>query len=340
MPQILYTTWHGAYVVQDGRVVKSAPFPDDPAGLAERLSQRREGLLASEERELLGSLSGNDVVTSDRRLAGGAVQWSPARRLPPSPEAIRTSLGDFRSVLLRSAAEALESAWDPSIHLEEAVRAMSDLDQMQNALGERLASWGGRDSTRSEPDAPEAVRPLIDRILRDEAGEGLAIAAPAPELAAARRELARLYQATAQTHAGLEQAIEKLVPLATPNLSALLGPLLTARLLSQAGGLARLARLPSSTIQVLGAERAFFEHLRGRAPPPRHGLLFLHPDIQSAPRKMRGKLARAMAGKVAIAARLDQAGTPTDPSLLTAYRARSTELRARSARTRAATGDH
>ncbi|MCI4348150.1 MAG: hypothetical protein L3J97_05995, partial [Thermoplasmata archaeon] len=79
--------------------------------------------------------------------------------------------------------------------------------------------------------------------------------------------------------------------------------------------------------QVLGAERAFFEHLRGRAPPPRHGLLFLHPDIQSASRRARGKLARALAGKVAIAARLDREGRPLRPDLVNSFKHRTEEVR-------------
>jgi nucleolar protein 56 len=106
-------------------------------------------------------------------------------------------------------------------------------------------------------------------------------------------------------------------------------------MVSQAGGLDRLARLPASTIQVLGAERAFFEHLRGKAPPPRHGWLFLHPDIQGAPKRLRGKLARGLAGKVAIAARMDQQGAPLRPDLAEAFQRRSKEIRSVASRKRA-----
>jgi nucleolar protein 56 len=132
----------------------------------------------------------------------------------------------------------------------------------------------------------------------------------------------------------MESALTEAMPERAPNLTALLGPLLAARLISQAGSLQRLSELPASTIQVLGAERAFFEHLRGRAPPPRHGLLFLHPKLHSAPRLERGRLARALAGKVAIAARLDRAGRPLDPRLLAAFEGRATELDERRARRR------
>ena len=73
-----------------------------------------------------------------------------------------------------------------------------------------------------------------------------------------------------------------------------------ARIISKAGSLARLARLPASTIQILGAEKALFRALKTGARPPKHGLLFQHPLIHSAPKWQRGKIARAVASKVAI----------------------------------------
>jgi nucleolar protein 56 len=78
-----------------------------------------------------------------------------------------------------------------------------------------------------------------------------------------------------------------------------------ARIISKAGSLARLATLPASTIQILGAEKALFRALKTGARPPKHGLLFQHPLIHSAPKWQRGKIARAVASKVAIAARID-----------------------------------
>jgi nucleolar protein 56 len=75
--------------------------------------------------------------------------------------------------------------------------------------------------------------------------------------------------------------------------------------MSRAGSLKRLAFLPSSTIQVLGAEKALFRALKTGARPPKHGLLFQHPAVHSAPKWHRGKIARALASKIAIAARID-----------------------------------
>ena len=61
----------------------------------------------------------------------------------------------------------------------------------------------------------------------------------------------------------------------------------------------------SSTIQIIGAEKALFRSLKTGAPPPKHGILFQHPILHSAPKWQRGKMARAIASKVAIAGRID-----------------------------------
>ena len=90
-----------------------------------------------------------------------------------------------------------------------------------------------------------------------------------------------------------------------PNITALVGPLLGARLISLAGSLDRLARMPASTIQVLGAEKALFRALRTGGRPPKHGIIFQYPDIHKSPRWQRGKIARALASKLAIAAKID-----------------------------------
>jgi len=90
-----------------------------------------------------------------------------------------------------------------------------------------------------------------------------------------------------------------------PNITELVGPLLGARLLSLAGSLEDLAKLPASTVQVLGAEKALFRALRTGGRPPKHGIIFQFPDIHRAPRWQRGKIARALATKLAIAAKAD-----------------------------------
>jgi nucleolar protein 56 len=322
MARAVVTTWFGTFLVDGTVVLKSVAVPLSEDGLADRARTRRAGGVTPEEEELLATRGTEEWRTRDRRLADRGLRLDPrAPALPPSgvpaPESFLR-----RHALLAEAERALAESWDPSIHVEEAVRAASDLDRVRNLVGERLGSWVARDSPEIDPgDHAKAARRAL---------EGDETSPFGPEDAAlreARRRLAELYRSVEAAREELSAAVKAAVPRKTPNLSMLLGPDLAARLLAQARGLDRLSRLPASTIQVLGAERAFFEHLRGNAPPPRHGLLFLHPAIQSASRYERGKLARTLAGKVAIAARLDHAGAPVDRTLERAFESRRTRLR-------------
>jgi len=103
----------------------------------------------------------------------------------------------------------------------------------------------------------------------------------------------------------LENYVDSVMEEVAPNTRAIGGSLLGARLIALAGGLLNLAKLPASTIQVLGAEKALFRSLKTKARPPKHGIIFQHPLIHDAKRWQRGKIARALAGKLTIAARVD-----------------------------------
>jgi nucleolar protein 56 len=103
----------------------------------------------------------------------------------------------------------------------------------------------------------------------------------------------------------LEKYLGAVMDEVAPNTRALAGSLLGARLIALAGGLTNLAKLPASTVQVLGAEKALFRSLRTGTRPPKHGIIFQHSLIHEAKRWQRGKVARALAGKLTIAARID-----------------------------------
>ncbi|MCS7109448.1 MAG: hypothetical protein NZ903_01470, partial [Candidatus Micrarchaeota archaeon] len=106
----------------------------------------------------------------------------------------------------------------------------------------------------------------------------------------------------------LQQYEDELVREIAPNLVEVGGPRITAKLIAHVGSLEKLARLPASTIQVLGAEKALFKHLRRKTKPPKHGIIFQHTIVHSVPKNKRGKIARALATKLAIAAKIDVFG--------------------------------
>jgi nucleolar protein 56 len=91
-----------------------------------------------------------------------------------------------------------------------------------------------------------------------------------------------------------------------PNIYSLTGGLIGAKLLEKTKSLRHMAFLPSSTIQLLGAEKALFRHLRNKKiRPPKHGLILSHPLVMDAKRADRGAAARMFAAKISIAARVD-----------------------------------
>ncbi len=103
----------------------------------------------------------------------------------------------------------------------------------------------------------------------------------------------------------LEGYVTEMMQLVAPNVTSLVGALVGARLLSLAGSLEELARKPSSTVQIFGAEKALFRSLKTGADPPKHGIIYQVAEVHSAPYWQRGKIARALAGRLSIAARID-----------------------------------
>ena len=104
---------------------------------------------------------------------------------------------------------------------------------------------------------------------------------------------------------GIDAFLKEKVPLAMPNISYLIDYKLAAELLAKAGSLQKLAVMPASTIQLLGAEKALFRHLRSGSKSPKYGALFKLKEVTVAERWNKGKIARIFATKLSIAARAD-----------------------------------
>ncbi|CAG5124236.1 unnamed protein product, partial [Candidula unifasciata] len=90
-----------------------------------------------------------------------------------------------------------------------------------------------------------------------------------------------------------------------PNLAALIGEQVGARLISHAGSLTNLAKYPASTVQILGAEKALFRALKTRGNTPKYGLIFHSTFIGRAGAKNKGRISRYLANKCSIASRVD-----------------------------------
>lgn len=221
-----------------------------------------------------------------------------------------TAVGAARAKLAISSKERRDRL------IVQAVSALGDLDKILNGMSERLREWYGLHYPEWKPAEHEKYAKLVaehgirESIPGFKNSMGMKIAEEdLKELRNFAEELRRMFE----LRKGLESYLNKAVPTEMPNISALLGAVLAARLLAQAGTLERLAKMPSSTIQLLGAEKALFRALkenrgnrRGEQPRvPRFGIIFTHPDISGAPDQMRGKIARLLAAKLSVAARMD-----------------------------------
>lgn len=211
----------------------------------------------------------------------------------------------------RAAVREAELADDKQ--LMHAVRAMDDCLRVSNELAERVAEWAGSRFEDAETGVPYA-RELAASDDDD----------PLVSLAARVRDLDD--EATT-----LRAHVERTAPEVAPNLASLADPVLAARLIALAGGLEALAKKPAGTIQVLGAEEALFAHLRGRAPSPKHGVIFTHEAVKGTAPEHRGSAARAVAGKLAIAARVDHYSGERKPELDEQLRERIERIQGRDA---------
>jgi nucleolar protein 56 len=238
-------------------------------------------------------------------------------------QALREFAINLSSSRVKEASEKLD------LHIIQSINALDELDKIINTVGARMREWYGLhfpeldnlvsslgvyaeivsraglreniivEILQSIGLQDKKVEVILDAAKRSKGGD------MTPENLAIVKRLADVVIAQSDLRRVLADHIEAAMETVAPNVKELLTAAVGARIISKAGSLARLARLPASTIQILGAEKALFRALKTGARPPKHGLLFQHPLIHSAPKWQRGKIARAVASKVAIAARID-----------------------------------
>jgi len=213
--------------------------------------------------------------------------------------------------------------------IAQAVQALDDLDKTLNLFVGRIREWYGLHFPELSRllDKHETYLRLVHRLGKREnftleslEKENLPRSKASQVARAAKTSMgANFYDADMEqiqrmcghildlynARADLEKYIEEVMREVAPNTSALTGATLGARLIAIAGGLENLAKMPASTMQVLGAEKALFRSLTTGARPPKHGIIFQHSLVHGAKRWHRGKIARAFAGRLAIAVRTD-----------------------------------
>ncbi|PAN49678.1 hypothetical protein PAHAL_9G466700 [Panicum hallii] len=134
------------------------------------------------------------------------------------------------------------------------------------------------------------------------------------------RELCDQVLALSEYRAQLYDYLKSRMNTIAPNLTALVGELVGARLIAHGGSLLNLAKQPGSTIQILGAEKALFRALKTKHSTPKYGLIYHASLIGKASQKHKGKISRSLAAKTALAIRYDALGDGEDNSIGTESR--------------------
>ncbi len=266
-----------------------------------------------------------------------------------SPEEAEEAIRDVSVEL--SSLRIKEMSSNPDLQAMESVQALDEVDKTANILSSRLREWYGLhfpELTSMVDDNISLAKLILNFKSRENYEAGLleqmgyskakssAIETAAKNSRGANlreEDLARITQLAEEAQRlfslrdKLASHVEKTMREVAPNLTEVAGATIGARLIAKAGGLRRLSIMPASTIQILGAEKALYRALKSGARPPKHGILFQHAAVHSAPKWQRGKVARSVAGKLAIAARIDSFRGSKDESIMNSLQLRLDEIR-------------
>jgi nucleolar protein 56 len=271
MTHYLITKWFGTFLCDKTGVQKEILFPKHEKEIVQRLREIEKNNILEEEKKIVQN---TNVIVNEKRLQ----QLGTYNDGEPFFKAITINPKDFGfsqelfhgASLLLAQQRVDEQLQSEDLQLIQMVNALDDLVQTANLLSERLSCW------LLLPAPKKKVKPFEKT------------------LAAVNDEIQRL-----------QDQIEIDMKTIAPNTSKIIGPLIGARLIALAGGMQRMAMLPASTVQILGAEKALFRFKKEGGRPPKHGVIFQHPLINRAQKTERGKIARLLANKISTAMKAD-----------------------------------
>ena len=191
----------------------------------------------------------------------------------------------LREASILQAKRAIQNSLTPDKNLIQVIEALDEAHSNFNLSSERFTTWYSQ--------ITGYPRAQLDEIFDNET------------LPSQMQPLKSHIESTKKLIEKLSLYLDEKSPLIFPNLVNVLGTQLAVRIVALAGNLSKLARLPASTIQLLGAEKALFRHMADGSPPPKHGVLYQHPTVKRSLGKAKGRASRKLAAKVAIASKID-----------------------------------
>jgi nucleolar protein 56 len=330
MRAFIVTTSIGVFALDESnKIISFKPFPKDPAKIAEKLLASETKIIEEEEQiikelskgkyEFIFPVKKEGVEKFEIGSKAEAFIKENLRNLAIEKGIVKNQ-AEFNELLAKIGVELtklkIKKAISRDALIVQGIRAVEEIEKTLNVFTERLREW----YSFHFPEMSKAVKSHEKFVnLVAKFGSREKIKDPEISLLAEKsigmslsNEDIKILQLFAQKIAELQKMrdeltkyVEKITREVAPNFAELATPLLAAKLISKAGSLEKLSKLSSSSIQLMGAEKALFRYLHGKGKPPKHGLIFNHPLIQKAPAKFHGKIARILASKLSMAAKID-----------------------------------
>jgi len=310
----------------ENKLITKKLFPEDE--IINRLADIDDKKIVPEENEIIEEVS-NDyneiIIESNKRLSDYNNDKIRTQTPNQGGDYLRNNYEEFElnqeeiiDLYQRLAIYKIkkESASEDK-HLIQAINSIDEIDESISKLIERIREWYAL--YFPEMDIIKNNETYIKLISQNKTKENILQAKPeafpsnvldleddinAKDLEIMNNYAKSIYELQ-KTRKDIEEYIDAKMEDIAPNLRLLVGSSLGAKLISHAGGLKRLAIYPSSTVQIMGAEKALFRHLKSGDRPPKYGLIYQHPQVRGAKWWNRGKIARMLAGKISLAVRRD-----------------------------------
>ncbi|KAH6896763.1 hypothetical protein B0T10DRAFT_163577 [Thelonectria olida] len=325
-----------ATALEEAAALKDGKVPDLLTGLLEDLKAEKKASLAVADIKLgtaisnlpelnISPVSGSNTTDLFRGIRGSISNLIPGLELENID---RMALGLSHSMSrhkLKFSADKVDSM------IIQAIKLLDDLDKELNVYAMRTKEWYGwhfPEMAKILNDNLAYARVVLSVGMRTNISESDLSDILPEEVEAAIKAAAEISMGTEITEedldniklladqvityteyrAQLSSYLESRMRAIAPNLTALLGYLVGARLIAHAGSLISLAKAPASTIQILGAEKALFRALKTKHDTPKYGLIYHSSLIGQATGKNKGKIARMLAAKSALGLRVDALG--------------------------------
>lgn len=322
-------------------------FPETE--ILNRLADINDKKIVTEEIEIIKEVSKDYdeiIIESNKRKSDYNNEKITIKNPNPAGEYLRSNYDEFGlnqeeiTEIYRNLAiyKIKKESASEDKHLIQAINSIDEIDESISKLIERIREWYALYFPEMDviKNNETYIKLISQNKTKDKIVEAKPDAFPAdiidmeedinPKDIEIMNNYANSIYELQQTRKNLEEYVDFKMEEIAPNLRLLVGSSLGAKLISHAGGLKRLAMYPSSTVQIMGAEKALFRHLKSGDRPPKYGLIYQHPQVRGAKWWNRGKIARMLAGMISHAVRRDVFTKSFDENAFEEFKLKAEEI--------------